>query len=66
MSASVALPPERLESLEAEISRLVKLASEEKDFRQQEQYWALAKDLQKEARDIRSTLRGETARQRKS
>jgi len=42
---------------EAEILRLVKLASETKDLRQQEQYWAFTKDLQTEAREIRSALR---------
>jgi len=47
----------RLESMEAEIVRLVKLASESQDSCQQEQYWVFAKDLQTEAREIRSTLK---------
>ncbi len=46
----------RLKVLEDEILRLTKLASEESDNVQQDNYWHLAQDLQREARDLRSEL----------
>jgi capsule polysaccharide export protein KpsE/RkpR len=49
----------RLESIDSEILRLAKLASETDDARRQQQYWDLAKDLQKEARSIRAGLGAE-------
>jgi len=46
----------RLTFLEDEITRLVNLASAEKDPKAQEQYWALAKELQREAREARAVI----------
>jgi hypothetical protein len=46
----------RLQSLEDEILRLVKLASETDDRKLQQTYLDLAQDLQKEARGIRNQL----------
>ncbi|HTW57011.1 MAG TPA: hypothetical protein VMD99_02650 [Terriglobales bacterium] len=46
----------RLASLEKEIARLTCLASKEQDAIRQEGYWSLARDLQREAREIRKKL----------
>jgi hypothetical protein len=48
----------RLKVLEDEISRLTKLAAQSSDQVDQDKYWRLAKDLQREAR----ALRGEIAK----
>lgn len=47
----------RLESIESEIDRLTRLASQEQNVSRQEQYLALARDLNREAREIRKHLR---------
>jgi hypothetical protein len=48
---------ERLKVLEDEILRLAKLASESSDKSQQDNYWLLARDLQREARDLRAQIK---------
>jgi TfoX/Sxy family transcriptional regulator of competence genes len=47
----------RLRVLEDEILRLTKLASQAPDTREQDSYWRLAQDLQREARELRSEIR---------
>ncbi|HXO34311.1 MAG TPA: hypothetical protein VN901_18340 [Candidatus Acidoferrales bacterium] len=47
----------RLKVLDDEILRLTMLASEAPDKRQQEHYWDLARDLQREARELRSEIK---------
>jgi len=47
----------RLKVLEEEILRLTKLASQLPDQAQQDNYWRLAQDLQREARELRSEIR---------
>jgi hypothetical protein len=44
---------DRLKILEEEILRLAKLASQSPDKIQQDSYWQLARDLQREARNLR-------------
>jgi hypothetical protein len=44
----------RLKVLEEEILRLSKLAAESSDQLRQDQYWNLARDLQREARALRA------------
>ena len=44
----------RLKALEEEILRLSKLAAESSDQLQQDQYWNLARDLQRETRALRA------------
>jgi len=53
----------RLLAFEEEIVRLTELASGTKDPDQQQQYWDLAQELQREARDIRAEIhsRGQSA-----
>ncbi len=46
----------RLKSLEDEILRLAKLASETDDRKVQQDYLDLAQDLQKDAREIRNQM----------
>lgn len=53
----VAAFEERLKSIEKEIDRLTCLASEEQDIAGQEEYLALARDLQRDAREIRNQIR---------
>ena len=48
---------DRLRALDDEILRLTKLASESSDKSQQDNYWLLARDLQREARGLRSEIR---------
>jgi ferritin len=47
---------EHLATIEKEIARLADLASAEQDFERQQQLWDLARDLQREAREIRSRI----------
>lgn len=49
---------DRLKVLEDEILRLAKMASasESPDQSQQDNYWHLAQDLQREARDLRTEI----------
>jgi len=47
----------RLRAVEEEILRLAKLASEKRDPTQQDDRWSLARDLQREARQIRSSIK---------
>lgn len=47
----------RLKVIEDEVVRLIRLASEAPDQVQQDNYWRLAQDLQREARDLRSQIR---------
>ncbi|MGA7401170.1 MAG: hypothetical protein WCC99_12545 [Candidatus Sulfotelmatobacter sp.] len=47
---------DRLKVLEDEILRLTKLASQSSDKIQQDAYWQLAQDLQREARKLRSEI----------
>ncbi len=47
---------DRLKILEDEILRLAKLASQSSDQIQQDNYWQLAQDLQREARELRSEI----------
>ena len=47
----------RLRVLEEEILRLTKQASEAHDQVQQDDYWRLAQDFQREARELRSEIR---------
>ncbi len=54
---------DRLAVLEKEILRITNLASELPDPRQQDNYYRLAQDLQREARDLRrqiATISGST------
>lgn len=44
----------RLKVLEDEILRLTKLASQSSDHLEQDKYWHLARDSQKEARALRT------------
>jgi hypothetical protein len=46
----------RLKVLEDEILRLTKLASEAPDKVHQDNYWCLARDMQREARELRSEI----------
>jgi hypothetical protein len=46
----------RLQVLEQEILRLTQLAAQEKETEQQDKFWQLAQDLQREARQIRSEI----------
>ena len=47
----------RLESIENEIDRVTRLASQELDLTRQEAFLALARDLQRNAREIRKQIR---------
>jgi hypothetical protein len=47
----------RLDAIESEIVRLTDLASATDDLNRQEEYWAMAQDLQRAAREIRAQLR---------
>jgi hypothetical protein len=47
----------RLKLLEDEIVRITELASQSPDHVQQDNYWCLAKDLQREARELRLQIR---------
>lgn len=47
----------RLRVLEDEILRLTKLASQAPDRLDQDNYWRLAQDLQREARELRAEIR---------
>ena len=47
----------RLASLEQEIARLSSFASKTKDLAQQDEYWRLAQEWQREARKVRSQIR---------
>jgi len=47
----------RLKVLEDEILRLTKLASQANDTVQQDNYWGLAQELQREARALRLEIR---------
>lgn len=47
----------RLKILEDEILRLSKLASESSDRIEQDKYWSLALDLQREARSLRTAAK---------
>jgi len=46
----------RLQVLENEILRLTKLAAQEPGQTQQDNYWRLAQDLQREARALRAEI----------
>lgn len=48
--------PARLKVLEDEILRLTKLAAEANETVEQDNYWRLAQDLQREARELRSQI----------
>ena len=48
---------DRLEFIEQEILRLTKRASQAPNQMQQDNDWSLAKDLQREARQLRSEIR---------
>ena len=47
----------RLKVLEDEILRLTKLAAQSSGQVDQDKYWRLAQDLQREARELRSEIR---------
>jgi hypothetical protein len=49
---------ERLKVLEDEILRVTKLAAEAAEQIQQDSYWGLAQDLQREARELRREIEG--------
>ena len=55
--------PARLKVLEDEIVRLPKLAAEAVDQSLQDNYWRLAQDVQREARQLRSEIWKETQKQ---
>ncbi|MFY9948541.1 MAG: hypothetical protein WAK27_07585 [Candidatus Sulfotelmatobacter sp.] len=46
----------RLKTLEDEILRLTNLASQTSEKDQQENHWLMAKDLQREARQLRAAI----------
>jgi hypothetical protein len=46
----------RLQILEQEILRLTRVAAQEKETEQQDRFWELARDLQREAHEIRSEI----------
>jgi hypothetical protein len=48
---------DRLKVLEDEILRLINLASQSSDRSQQDNYWLLARDLQREARNLRVQIK---------
>jgi cell division septum initiation protein DivIVA len=48
---------DRLRELEKEIDRLTRQAASASDQKQQDQYWELARELQREARSIRKEIR---------
>ena len=54
--AQIAAMQARLGVIESEIVRLTNLASRTEDQDQQEKYWALAQDLQREAREVRAEI----------
>jgi hypothetical protein len=47
----------RLKLLEEEIQRLTNLASQTPEKDQQENHWLMAKDLQREAQELRAQIR---------
>ncbi len=47
----------RLKVLEEEILRLTEQASQSSEKSEQDNYWRLAQDLQREARELRSQIR---------
>ena len=47
----------RLRAIEEEITRVTKLAAESADSEQQDNYFRLAQDLQREARELRNQIK---------
>jgi hypothetical protein len=52
----VAAMQARLAALGKEIDRLIRLAAKEPDSARQEEYWSVARELQREAREIRKSV----------
>ncbi len=48
---------DRLKVLEDELLRIAKLAAESSENVQQDNYWRLAQDLQREARELRAEIK---------